>query len=701
MADSSSCPVPTKEDIDNNHFNINNEQNINNKAKLVLRIAPDHHINRDHQQQQMLLDMMDSSSTLSVPMLPSGSGDEDPVYNLEEDETDERYFDEDEDEGYNLESGQEEDDENPIEEIEYLGRGQGAGKSLSTLRAHQPKRLKLAMPGLKKKQSSKDSSSKGSASTTTHSASSSSINSTFSSSATSISATATSRSKGKDLNAKRSSVIKVKTADSRQSLTKSASRLVNSNNRRRSLIGVRSSVTEVVTQDSVTSTPASSTASPRVTNTKKSRQRGSSTKTTQGSSQQKSPSPGQRKPPGNQVPVNTFWNFMEQYFKNLDEVDMRALDDPPGMPIDPTPFLVPPLGKRYEQVWREAYGFVVKDNKNEDEDEPAPITTTPPEFPDLPTRILSMLQASTTGILTKASSSSSSSGTSSTISSLSTPLTSLPCSTPEHIQLNERIARRLIEKGLLNPEVLPIGHHDMPSTSTFQDQLADDELCQELRACQAALRDQMFINHVRKKKLAKYLRTNYLAIQEYYTLLWEIEKQIEQLYLKRIRYQSGGKQHRKQHHHRLNEDSKAADKLEISVPEQQPTPVENTSTLINSLEPIGPFGTELARLLSNRAKLIQAFESIIPPLPDAFLPSNEQQLKLIDPELEKQVLERAQAQGQWLPMHYDYRRIARQLGINVKNAETKLDFDLMLGNIDTLKQGTSRTNGIIKTLVNS
>ena len=61
----------------------------------------------------------------------------------------------------------------------------------------------------------------------------------------------------------------------------------------------------------------------------------------------------------NQVPITTFWNYVEAFFKPIDEADIKYLDDP-TMPVDATAFVIPPLGRRYETQWRELYGFIVQ-----------------------------------------------------------------------------------------------------------------------------------------------------------------------------------------------------------------------------------------------------------------------------------------------------------------------------------------------------
>ncbi|KAL2918028.1 Transcriptional regulator [Polyrhizophydium stewartii] len=56
------------------------------------------------------------------------------------------------------------------------------------------------------------------------------------------------------------------------------------------------------------------------------------------------------KAPPNQIPIAQFWSFFEQYYRNMTEDDLRGLLTQGDMI---TPMLLPPLGRHYTQQWHE------------------------------------------------------------------------------------------------------------------------------------------------------------------------------------------------------------------------------------------------------------------------------------------------------------------------------------------------------------
>ena len=286
----------------------------------------------------------------------------------------------------------------------------------------------------------------------------------------------------------------------------------------------------------------------------------------------------------NQIPIVTFWNYVEAFFKPIDEADIKYLDDP-TMPVDATAFVIPPLGRRYESQWRELYGFIVQTKGRSVEDQLPP----PEPLPSLPNRILSMLidQNVPAGINSTGSENS------------SLPDTEMECSANSHdrIHLNERICRQLHELGLRG-----VSPHDLQE---------DDPICAEMRACQSALRDHIFVNYWRKRKLAACIR-KLLPMQEFYSLLLEIDKQIDAAFQRRLR---ANRKRKKSH---ADSDDLAA------IP-----------------------SADTVRLVENREKLVAAFKQIFPELYHALLPSPT---RIIDAEMEKRVLERAKKECTFLPL---------------------------------------------------
>lgn len=280
----------------------------------------------------------------------------------------------------------------------------------------------------------------------------------------------------------------------------------------------------------------------------------------------------------NQVPITTFWNYIEAFFKPIDEGDLKFLDDP-TMPVDATSFLIPTLGSRYEQQWRDLYGFIVqtKGAKGLPEERTE-------RMPSLPMRILSMLiDQHVPGITSE-------------VSSQPDDELEVSANSLDHIHLSERISRQLSDLGL----------HDVPST----DYAENDAICAELRACQAALRDQMYVNWWRKRRLAARIR-RHMAVQEFYSLLLEIDKQIDAAFQRRLRANRKRK--------------RTADDEDGLV-----TPSQDT-----------------IRLIENRAKLVAAFKDVFPGQLDALLP---EPTLIIDRTMEQRILEKAVADGSWLPL---------------------------------------------------
>ena len=53
--------------------------------------------------------------------------------------------------------------------------------------------------------------------------------------------------------------------------------------------------------------------------------------------------------PSQQIPITTFWNYVEPFFKPITEADLKALQEAPAM--DPAPYIIPPLGRHYREQW--------------------------------------------------------------------------------------------------------------------------------------------------------------------------------------------------------------------------------------------------------------------------------------------------------------------------------------------------------------
>ncbi|KAJ1970282.1 Transcriptional regulator [Dispira parvispora] len=94
----------------------------------------------------------------------------------------------------------------------------------------------------------------------------------------------------------------------------------------------------------------------------------------------------------------------------------------------------------------------------------------------------------------------------------------------EVVGLEERLVRELRHIGVLGGEEVDWSIRE------------DDEICAILRHAQRLLRDQVEVNRMRKQRLLEVVR-DHMAFQEYHQILEELDKQVEQSYVKRYRGQ--------------------------------------------------------------------------------------------------------------------------------------------------------------------
>ncbi|KAF9421050.1 Transcriptional regulator [Podila epigama] len=231
----------------------------------------------------------------------------------------------------------------------------------------------------------------------------------------------------------------------------------------------------------------------------------------------------------NQIPIQTFWSSMDPYFRHFTEAD-RAILEEEGDQI--TPLMIPPLGKHYLEVWAEEErslmpfdGFNSRRNSVDSTKEVPPsrniVSSTPFELTDenidqdevscgpLTERIIcSLIAEDVDSKLIKQDDEPGPSG-----------INSQP---RNYAELEERVKRELRYIGLLGNEEID------------WDAREDDEISIQLRSLQKELRDVIKVNKSRKQKLLG-LVNNHLAYQEYNTILDDLDKQVEQGYLKRFR----------------------------------------------------------------------------------------------------------------------------------------------------------------------
>ncbi|KAG0056913.1 Transcriptional regulator [Gryganskiella cystojenkinii] len=231
----------------------------------------------------------------------------------------------------------------------------------------------------------------------------------------------------------------------------------------------------------------------------------------------------------NQVPIATFWASMDPYFRPFTESDRIILEEE-GDPI--TPLMIPPLGKHYIDAWAEEdrslmpfEGFESRRNSVDSLKDTAPsrnlVNSTPFELTDenleqdevscgpLTERLLSSLIAEEV-IEPKE------------VKDDEDEQNTVQSGPQNYAELEERMKRELRYIGLLGNEEIN------------WDAREDDEISITLRSLQKELRDVMKVNKSRKQRLLG-LVNNHLAYQEYNTILDDLDKQVEQGYLKRIR----------------------------------------------------------------------------------------------------------------------------------------------------------------------
>jgi hypothetical protein len=178
----------------------------------------------------------------------------------------------------------------------------------------------------------------------------------------------------------------------------------------------------------------------------------------------------------------------------------------------------------------------------------------------------------------------------------------------DYVAVEDRIKRDLSDAGLrmFVPRV------------DFQE---DDEICLEIRSLQRRLRDQVCLNHYRKRKLASLVRDR-LAAQEFYQLLGDVDKQIEHAFSKRAR---GIKK----------------------KPGKRPAATVMTPSSGSAMASPPPASTSVP-LVDTRDRLLEAFADLIPSQAEFLTPPPAG--PLFDEETEQRVLRFAQESGSWLPI---------------------------------------------------
>lgn len=299
----------------------------------------------------------------------------------------------------------------------------------------------------------------------------------------------------------------------------------------------------------------------------------------------------------NQIPINVFWNYIEPFFKPIDEDDLKYLDDPSHV-MDVAPFVIPPLGLHYEKIWYEQYGYVVPGSENSKKTSRVLSEQNGKIQVQLRDRLLSALIDKDAEI--PETFENEEFGDEDVLMNGESDYTA---TSPSSVTLDDRLRVSLSE----------LGFTDLTSSRDYQE---NDEICIEMRSVQRQLREQIVINQYRKKRLAEFIRSK-LASQEFYSLIADLDKQIDGIFQKRIK------------NAKKKKTSKGADST------------ANAQTATNEIS------TEALQCLENRHKLLETFSDIVPSRIESLCPSN---LVDFDCKVEESILESARKSSKWLPL---------------------------------------------------
>lgn len=307
----------------------------------------------------------------------------------------------------------------------------------------------------------------------------------------------------------------------------------------------------------------------------------------------------------NQIPINVFWNYIEPFFKPIDEDDLKFLDDPSHV-MDVAPFVIPPLGLHYEKIWYEQYGYVVPGGDSSKRESSRAINDQQKQV-QLRDRLLSALIDSEARISDNFED-----------EEYCDDVLMADFDNQESVPLDDRLRASLNE----------LGFTDLTNSRDYQE---DDEICVEMRSAQRQLREQIVLNQYRKKRLAEFIRTK-LASQEFYSLIGDLDKQVDGIFQRRIKNAKKKK-------------TAAQPKLATSsAPSAADSSTSSLSAVLSSLTEIP---IEASHCLENRRKLLDNFADIVPGRVESICP---QKLIDFDSKVEDAILESARKTSKWLPL---------------------------------------------------
>lgn len=265
-----------------------------------------------------------------------------------------------------------------------------------------------------------------------------------------------------------------------------------------------------------------------------------------------------RAKPTNQVQFSTFTTFLEPYFRPYGEEDLSFLQQSAVAPIYhgqmPNPYTIPALGNLYTHVWAKEDGpdpgYTIQapptppmtdvssgsaDELSDDILDTNKISCGPlvsrllaALIPDPPNMMVTSeadtpVDDSVNGV-SLSSSSSSEPKIAPTVQSIE-PYKNSTAVNPEYFGLEDRLKREMRYIGVLTTPDIDWANGE------------DDEICLELRAAQKELRRVSSDNADRKRKLIP-LVEHQMAYQEYAQILDDLDKQVDNIFMKRSRNKS-------------------------------------------------------------------------------------------------------------------------------------------------------------------
>ncbi|ORX58751.1 hypothetical protein DM01DRAFT_1333370 [Hesseltinella vesiculosa] len=265
--------------------------------------------------------------------------------------------------------------------------------------------------------------------------------------------------------------------------------------------------------------------------------------------------------PKDQVPITTFWTYLDPYFRSVTEEDREFLLQKGD---DVTPYLIPPLGPYYKDVWNEedrglpnsrpqSPAFSSHHDDSSHSNHPTDrlkyvnpdhsltddyLMTDDISSGTLAERLLSSLVAEDVGV------------TGDDLASYVAASHDDLAPDPEDVDMPQAGGRTVVELSSQPPDAVVDFEERLKRELRYAGLFADDEvewnakeddeICAELRRLGRELKEQVSINEFRKKRLLE-VTDKQLQYEQYRHVLDNLDTQVEQCYIKRFRTQKSKK----------------------------------------------------------------------------------------------------------------------------------------------------------------